>query len=352
MFKALATLIVLGIAAPVVAVPARKGFTFIQSIDVMMVSLAAQSLEASRAIRHVYAPQLDLLTLDAYDDLEGALETGSLAPLPADPERFNIRVRRGGANPIAEMDLDHQDSYVSARPATIGLLLDVASRVTTGPIEITSMVRHGEYQEALAGTNVNANTAVPMHAMGLAFDIALVNTPLDRIREIRDVLVAMRDAGDLLFIGERRQLVFHVVPHPARIAHYTDFYNRQVGVPSSVRGVHVIATAPAPAVRHGGGAPIVTTEVVAVLPTDEHADEWYLATEAVDEPAPPPAVADLPVAQSAGAHGGAVFSAWLMTILSVVAILVLSRQQRHELRRERGTQIFDPSDAGGVRVEP
>ncbi len=65
-----------------------------------------------------------------------------------------------------------------------------------------------------------------MHTMGLAFDIALVNTPLPQVYEIRDVLLKMQEAGDILVIGERKQLVFHVVPHPSRLGHFTDVYAR------------------------------------------------------------------------------------------------------------------------------
>ena len=36
---------------------------------------------------------------------------------------------------------------------------EIASRVTSGPLEITSLVRHGEYQDSLRSTNANANTA-------------------------------------------------------------------------------------------------------------------------------------------------------------------------------------------------
>ena len=39
---------------------------------------------------------------------------------------------------------------------------------------------------SLRSTNPNAITSVPMHTMGLAVDIALVNTPLATIYEIRE----------------------------------------------------------------------------------------------------------------------------------------------------------------------
>src|SRR6185295_1854009 len=129
-----------------------------------------------------------------------------------------------GSNPIGEKDIDHQNSYVSARAATIGCLLDVASRVKSGPIEVTSLVRHLEYQSELRATNPNAITDVPTHALGLAFDIAVVNSPLRTVLELQKVLRQMSDAGDVLVIAEREQMVFHVVPQPSHLGWYAEVY--------------------------------------------------------------------------------------------------------------------------------
>jgi hypothetical protein len=166
----------------------------------MMVTLGPESARDGRLIRQLYKPHLDLLVLDNYDELELAHWNGGVAALP-DPSRFNLAPRVDGHSPIGEKDLPNQVSYVAARPAMIGVLLDIAARVTSGPLEVTSLVRHTEYQGALRTTNVNANTAVPMHTMGLAVDIALVNTPLETVYEIRDVLREMRKSGDILFVS-------------------------------------------------------------------------------------------------------------------------------------------------------
>ena len=246
--------------------------TFVRKLDRMMVELAPQNRRASHAIRDAYKKHLDLLVLDRYADLEGALFTGGLAPLPLDP-RFNLAPRLEGPFPIGEKDLSRQVSYVAARPATIGALLDIAARVKSGPVEVTSLVRHTEYQGALRSTNANATTSVPMHTMGLAFDIALVNTPIETVYEIRDVLLRMRNAGEILFIGERRQLVFHVVPHPSRLGHFTHVYTAVFGgVPSST-GAHVVAFKKA--ARDTRLSPTVTAEVIAVLPAVGFGDEWW-----------------------------------------------------------------------------
>ena len=192
---------------------------FVDALQSMMAQLRSQSQRDAREIRSEYAPLVRTAFMDRAD-LEAALQLDELALIRDHAEPINIVLRLDGANPIAEKDLRNQDLYLGARPATLGLLYEIAGRVTSGPIEITSLVRHLEYQRALRETNGNARTDVPTHAMGLAFDIALVNTPLERVYEIRDVLRDMRDAGLLYFIGESQQLVFHVVPRPMWLAYY------------------------------------------------------------------------------------------------------------------------------------
>ena len=245
----------------------------ILSLDRIMVQLGAESARDSKAIKDAYRTHLDLLVLDEYSSVERALYTGGLAPLPGDPKRFNLSPRVSGQFPIGEKDLVNQTSYIAARPATIGALLTVASRITSGPIEITSLVRHSEYQGALRKTNANATTAVPMHTMGLAFDIAVVNTPLARAYEIRNVLREMRDAGEILFIGERQQLVFHVVPHPSRLGYFTDVYTRALGSPPGAKGTLIVGFSPSPIPSR----PAVSAEVISVVPVSSLAEEWWAA---------------------------------------------------------------------------
>jgi hypothetical protein len=249
--------------------PLLQPSPMLRALDAMMTALAPESARTGAAIRLLYRDHLDLLMLEEYSELAGALENGGLVPLPDDPIRFNLAPRLEGAHPIGEKDLDNQSSYLAARPATIGALLDIASRVQSGPLEITSLVRHSDYQEALRTTNVNATTSVPMHAMGLAFDIALVNTRLETVYEVRDVLRRMQSDGDILFVGERHQLVFHVVPHPSRLGHYTDFYMQAMrGAPPTSRSAHVVAFSGGRDVTARQLRPTVTTTVLAMFPAD------------------------------------------------------------------------------------
>jgi hypothetical protein len=263
------------VSVPAVAVADTPSGRFVRALDGMLVQLGPQSARASKTIRQQYKPHLELLVLSEYDDLARALWNGGIAPLPHDPVRFNVAPRVDGASPIGAKDLEHQVSYIAARPATIGALLEVASRVNSGPIEVTSLVRHTEYQGALRDTNVNATTAVPMHTMGLAFDIALVNTPLETVYEIRDVLLKMRDAGEIFFIGERKQLVFHVVPHPARLGHFAEVYTRALGARPGSNRRHIVG--PAPATRRGRPHAAVTAEVSSVTPAGAFVTEWWAA---------------------------------------------------------------------------
>ena len=311
--------------APAAAFDRRQ---FIRSLDRMMASMSAESGRDARAIKAAYREHLQLLVLDQYDELEGALLTGGLAPLPDDPLSFNLVPRLTGPSPIGEKDLANQTSYIAARPATIGALLEVASRVKSGPLEVTSLVRHSDYQSSLRASNANANTSVPMHTMGLAFDIALINTPLKTVYEIRDVLREMRNDGEILFIGERRQLVFHVVPHPSRLGQFTQRYAQVFGPPPGTSGTPIVAFSPAPGPT-GKRKPSVSAEVIAVVPTQEFVDEWWAAdethgsslaveVEAVQEmvraadPVPAPAHESTPIAPLLAMLAGTLAAFWLI----------------------------------------
>ncbi len=292
------------------------GARFIKAIDAMMVELGRKSALASAAINDEYRAHLDLLVLGEYGALQIALGTGGLVPLPADPHLFNLKLRVDGAAPIGEKDLDNQASYVAARPAALGALFEVASRVKSGPVEVTSLVRHSEYQDALRRTNGNARTSVPTHTMGLAFDIALLNTPLKTVYEIRDVLSQMQAAGEILVIGERKQLVFHVVPHPSRLGYFNDVYTRAVS--AGVWSANIIpATAVADGLRPLRAT--VSAEIVAVSPTDDIAAEWWAAEGATSDMtvqvSPPLAAAEprsffVRFAAGCAAVVGSVFSWW------------------------------------------
>jgi Family of unknown function (DUF5715) len=260
----------------------------------MLTDLAPASMRSAIAIRENYRPFLNLLALDDFNQIEDGLANGGLVPLPNDPEHFNVRVRLDGTSPIGEKDMARQASYVSARPATIGCLLDVASRVKSGPIEVTSLVRHFGYQDQLRTTNANATPDVPTHALGMAFDIAMVNTPLKTVQEISDVLQQMSAAGDILVIAERHQLVFHVVPQPSRLGWYTEVYSHLItGQPAAPADASVVSVTPA-----------VMTAISSLQPMPAFAAEWWAADNVpLDMPIEVRVEPDHPAGGDGGARG-------------------------------------------------
>lgn len=320
MFRCRATAPFVAVVCAFAGAPAFAGSAFVTSLDIMMAALATESARSGLTIRQAYHEHLDLLMLAGYTDMEGALDNGGLVPLPDDPARFNLAPRLDGAHPIGEKDIANQASYIAARPATIGMLIEIARRVKSGPLEITSLVRHGEYQDALRTTNTNATTSVPMHTMGLAVDIALVNSSLETAHEVRDVLVAMQRRGDILFVGERRQLVFHVVPHPARLGHFTDVYIRKVGLPPTSQSAHVFAKAPASRerTRAARGVPTVTTEVIAVQPLEPSLAD-VAAARAASLVRPAAAAPSSSISQVAGVAGAAIQRGLVLVLVLLLA---------------------------------
>jgi hypothetical protein len=299
---------------------ASAGF---RSLDRMMVDLALESAQSAETIRRVYQEHLGILTLREYEELTGALDNGGLVPLPDNPLRFNIVPRLDGPHPIGEMDLANQSSYTAARAATIGALLEIASRVKSGPVEITSLVRHGDYQEELRATNPNATTSVPVHTMGLAVDIGLINTPLETIYEIRDVLQRMQDAGDILFIGERRQLVFHVVPQPSRLGYFNDVYLRTVGEPLTSRSAAAVAFLEAPRLLTPAQlTPHVTTEIIAMVPAEGAIQNLWLE---------PPRKNTKPAAVHSSGH--APNARWLALLVGFASVWLVVGRPASELVR-------------------
>jgi uncharacterized protein DUF5715 len=294
-----------------VPIPARAQRSseggYLSVVNTMLAGLAPASTRSALAIRESYRPFLDLLALDDFNQIERGLADGGLVPLPIDPERFNVRVRLDGTSPIGEKDMTRQASYVSARPATIGCLLDIASRVKSGPIEVTSLVRHLGYQNDLRLTNANATPDVPTHALGMAFDIAIVNTPLKTVREISDVLQQLSAAGDILVIAERHQLVFHVVPQPSRLGWYSDVYS------------HLITGQPwtRPADASASVTPAVDAVISSLQPMPEFAAEWWAADNVpLDVPLSVRVEPDHPAGSDVGARGFAGYFGLVGELLS------------------------------------
>jgi hypothetical protein len=181
-------------------------------------------------IREAYADRIESMALANRDALAEAIAAGRIVQFSH--EGANVTLRLDGDHPIGEKDLAAQHLYIAALPETLGCLLHVASRVTSGPLEVTSLVRHLEYQDELARGNSNANATVPTHTMGLAFDISRKTSP-EVANELRAVLEQMAADGDLFYIAERKQAVFHVVPTPERRAFYAAVFETLRHMPAA-----------------------------------------------------------------------------------------------------------------------
>lgn len=204
--------------------------TFLAEARALMGRLRAESRRDAARMKKAYADGARASAFRNFMAVISARTAGTLAPLPINPLQFNIRPRLTGPRAIGELDVAHRDAYVAARPGTLGCLLHVAATLRRTPVDVTSLVRHLEYQRALSAANVNARTDFPAHALGLAFDLSIVNVPLSVAQELRDVLRHMRSNGDLFFVAETRQLVFHVVPTPERLPFYAALYESQVNL--------------------------------------------------------------------------------------------------------------------------
>ena len=211
------------VAAPEAGASAADGARHVERLRTLMGELRPESLEHAARIRDTYEPAATTLALADRDALRDAIASGEIIAVPPGVRGFNVALRLHGAHQIAELDPAHQPLYLAARPETLGVLLDIASRLTHGPLEVTSLVRHAAYQSSLARSNPNARTGVPTHVMGLAVDISVLHMPIAHVRELRDVLRQMADSGAIHFIAERRQLVFHVVPAALHRAYYRGF---------------------------------------------------------------------------------------------------------------------------------
>jgi hypothetical protein len=195
----------------------------------LMLELRAESRRDARRIEDAYG-RLGGALRDR-DALRNAIGSGIIAQMPLETTPFNLRLRMDGRHPIGEFDRPNQHLYAAAHPAALGALILIASRVETAPLEVTSLVRHADYQRRLGASNPNARTSLAMHTYGLAFDISILNVPLETAREIRDVLRRMRDDGEIFFVAEVNQLVFHVVVAPTRAGYHGELFAAVAAVP-------------------------------------------------------------------------------------------------------------------------
>ena len=239
-------LVVAGSVAGAAAAPADP---HVERLRALMREHGADTRAHAEAVREAYEAEIPALVLPDRDALRAAHDAGDVMPLPGGTAAFGVAPRLRGPHQIAELDPAHQALYVAARPEVVGLLLDLGSRLPSGTLDVTSLVRHAAYQRSLAARNPNAQTGVPTHAMGLAVDISVLHLPATRARALGDLLRQMAARGELHYAAEQRQLVFHVVPAAARRAHFRDLAH-SLAAASSLSGIRpwpsLLATPPPP----------------------------------------------------------------------------------------------------------
>lgn len=193
----------------------------------MVSELRQQSHADALTIKEEYRSMMETAMFEDLAHLRRATDAGELVAVST-VDLPHVYPRLSGPSPIAEKDIENQPLYVALRPAAMGMLIDITQRVQHGPLELTSLVRTAEYQQALMRGNGNANTDVPTHAMGYAIDIGLKFMPAGTATELRRVLEQMRANGDIYFIAEANQLTFHIVPVPSRIPNFEALYHQTV----------------------------------------------------------------------------------------------------------------------------
>jgi hypothetical protein len=128
---------------------------------------------AAAAFSPAARPPPPTLALAGRLRLQIAVETGRLE-LPGGLPARHIRPPLTGPNAIGEAHSARPRRSLGARSDTVGLLLDIASRVRAGPLDVTGGAPHEEHRRRLACTDANVCTAVPTHDASLAVDVVWV----------------------------------------------------------------------------------------------------------------------------------------------------------------------------------
>lgn len=245
---AMVTAALLPASAAFVHADTPAGQAHVARLRALMRDLRSESAVHATAVQETYEPAVAESLIADRDALRAALDAGEIVAIPEGAEAYRVALRRSGPHQIAELDPASQPLYVAARPEVVGMLLDIGSRLESGTLDVTSLVRHAEYQRALALHNPNARTGVPTHAMGLAVDISVLHLTRAQAGALRDVLRDMAAEGTLHFVAEQRQLVFHVVPAAAAREAYRELALSLASVPhlGRFRAWHHQLTAPAP----------------------------------------------------------------------------------------------------------
>jgi hypothetical protein len=168
------------------------------------------------------------LTLQTSRDLDAALGQ-RIVKLPAVASMFGVRVQQKGKD----------DIYAVAERSTIGCLLFVARQLERlegknyKGVQTNSLVKLLNDVDSRGETkkSPSAETGLPMHALGWAFDLPRKGLSKDQVRDLNFVLTDLRYAGLLAVTDEAKQAAFHVVRNPTEASRFEQFYWDAVAVP-------------------------------------------------------------------------------------------------------------------------
>jgi hypothetical protein len=169
------------------------------------------------------------LTLQNNRDFDAALGQ-RIVKLPLVASSFGVRVQN-----------DKTDTHIAAERSTIGCLLFVARALERlegtkfKGVQASSMVKllNDPASRTEAKKNSTADTGLPMHALGWAFDLPRKGLSKDQIRDLNFILTDLRYAGLLAVTEEGKQAAFHVVRNPSEASRFEQFYWDAVGAPQA-----------------------------------------------------------------------------------------------------------------------
>jgi soluble lytic murein transglycosylase-like protein len=122
----------------------------------------------------VFHPRDETEVFEEPGDIEAAIRTGDLVPLPYQPKLGWIPANQMGEL-APQLDQD-PNLYRTLRPealATLSYLAGIVQNVSgsSRPLHVSSSTRDQTYQDLLIGSNPEATTEYSLHTTGWAFDI-------------------------------------------------------------------------------------------------------------------------------------------------------------------------------------
>lgn len=139
------------------------------------------SLHGAKAtMEEVFHPRDETEVFEDPGELEDALDSGELVPLPARGEaaEYGFEIGPELGELTEELGVERR-LYAALRPEALATLIYLAGRVAEateyeGPkdvLRVTSAVRDQAYQDELVGKNPEATRAYSLHTTGYSFDI-------------------------------------------------------------------------------------------------------------------------------------------------------------------------------------